>query len=392
MPKLGLTMKSGKIAKWFKKEGEKVEQGESLLKIETDKIVIDVKSPDSGILRKVIVPHGATVPVLEKIAIIAEPDEEIPEEVLAYEEEKVDLPEREEVVAKEKLPARLLGDRKPRITPVARKLAEEHQIDILKIHGSGPSGRIVKVDILKAIEEAAMLVQEGAKVAKVVEMSTMRNTIAERMTKSHLTAAQVTMTAEVDMTEAASLLKKFASEIEKSIGVRLSFTDIIIKAVAEALKEHPILNATLEDSQIKIFEDIHIGFALALEEGLVVPVIRHARRSLREIARTRVELTRRAREGTLTLEEIRGSTFTVTNLGMFGIDVFTPIINPPEVAIMGIGRILDKPVVVEGQIVIKKMMPLSLTVDHRVVDGVPAAKFLQRIVQILKNPHFLFVQ
>lgn len=223
--------------------------------------------------------------------------------------------------------------------------------------------------------------------AKVIPMTTIRKTIAERMKQSHLTAVHVTITTEVNMTEAAKFRKKLLSEIEIDANACMSYTDILVKAVAEALKEHRIVNSRLEGERIKILEDINVGVAIATESGLVVPVIHNAdKKSLTEIALVTKELIEKARKGTLTLKEVIGGTFTVTNLGMLGVDTFTPIINPPESAILGVGRIVERPVVVDGQIVARLMMPLSLSFDHRVIDGAIAAQFLQTLRQILENP------
>lgn len=222
-------------------------------------------------------------------------------------------------------------------------------------------------------------------------MTTMRKEISKRLLSSHLTSVPVTITMEVDMTEAVKLRQKILSEMEENGGVRVSFTDLMIKAVAEAIKSYSIINSTLEGDQIKIFEDVHIGVAVALEKGLIVPVVRDVdKKTLVEIASTRLELVEKARKETLSLSEVTGGTFTITNLGMYGVDVFTPIINPPQAAILGVGRIVEKPVVRDGKIIIRSVMTMSLTHDHRITDGGIAAKFLQRIKQILENPSQLF--
>jgi len=396
MPRLGLTMKKGTIGKWFKKEGERIEKDEPLFEVETEKITKKIEASGSGILRKIIAPQGSTVPVAEIIAVIAEPDEELPEEILMLERVKRVVPEAVKVKEQVK-PLEVVARReRVRISPLAKKLAEEHGIDVAKIRGSGPGGRIVKQDVLKAVEEAkavpAPLVFEPAKVAKVIPLTTMRKRIAERLTGSHLTAVHVTATTEVDMTETIKLRQALLREGEKTTGAHVSITDIIVKAVAKALREHPIMNSTLEEDQIKIFENIHMGVAVALESGLMVPVVRDAdKKSLAEISLATRELAEKARQGTISLDEVTGSTFTITNLGMFGVDTFTPIINPPETGILGAGRIVERPIAVNGEIVVRSMMPLSLSFDHRVVDGALAAQFLQRVKQILENPFLLFI-
>jgi len=392
MPKLGLTMQKGAVGKWFKKEGEKVEKGELLFEVETEKITKKIEAPASGVLRKIIVPEKGVVPVSALIGFIGGPDEPLPEIAPPVLEAPGAVPEKVPEVKEVAKPVVEIP-KEIKISPIARKLAEEQGIDVTKIQGTGPGGRIVKEDVLRAVEEAKVapppVVVERV---KVKPMSIIRKVVAERLSKSHLTAVHVTITTEVDMTETVKLRTSILQEIEKAAGVRVSYTDIIVKAVTKALKEYPIMNSTLEGDKIKISEDIHMGFAVALEEGLIVPVIRDAdKKSLIEIALAAKELSEKAREGTISIDEAMGSTFTVTNLGMFGAEIFTPIINPPETAILGVGRIVEKPAVKDGQIVVRSMMLLSLSFDHRVVDGAPAAQFLQRVKQILENPYLLIV-
>jgi pyruvate dehydrogenase E2 component (dihydrolipoamide acetyltransferase) len=214
----------------------------------------------------------------------------------------------------------------------------------------------------------------------------MRQTIAERMTQSLHTMAQLTIHTEVDATDLVRLREQLKEEFD------LTYTDLLIKAVAKALKAHPILNAALVGDEIHLLQEIHIGMAVALEDGLLVPVVRDAdKKTLQEIAQETRRLAQGAREGTLTVDEVTGSTFTVTNLGAYGVDGFTPIINPPEVAILGVGRIVDKPAIHDGQIVRRSIMMLSLTIDHRIVDGAPGAQFLRTVKQLLESPYRLLV-
>jgi pyruvate dehydrogenase E2 component (dihydrolipoamide acetyltransferase) len=218
----------------------------------------------------------------------------------------------------------------------------------------------------------------------------MRRVTAERLSQSHLTAAHVTITNEVDVTEMVKLRQAMLQDIQKTAGVRISYNDMIVRAVAKALREHPSLNATLEGEEVKMFQDIHMGVAITLEQGLMVLVIRDAdKKSLVEISVATKELAERAKQGTSSFDDVSGSTFTITNLGMFGAEIFTPIINPPECAILGVGRIVEKPAVIGGQIVVRSMMHLNLSFDHRIVDGAPAAEFMQRVKEILENPNQL---
>jgi pyruvate dehydrogenase E2 component (dihydrolipoamide acetyltransferase) len=272
-------------------------------------------------------------------------------------------------------------------SPMAKRLAREHGIDLAEVTGTGPGGRVTEKDVrafIEAREKAPPL--EEALPARVIPFVGMRQMIAERMTQSLQTMAQVTLHTEVDATELVKLREQLKQEFD------LTYTDLVIKAVAKALREHPLLNATLVGDEIHLLEEIHIGMAVALEDGLLVPVVRDAdKKSVQEIAWETRRLAQGAREGTLTVDEVTGSTFTVTNLGAYGVDGFTPIINPPEVAILGVGRIMEKPAIHEGQIVRRSTMVLSLTIDHRIVDGAPGAEFLRTVRQILESPYRLLL-
>jgi len=388
LPKLTWTMEEGLIGEWLKKEGEMVEKGEPLCEIETEKTVDTIEAPESGILRKIVVPANTTVPVNQVIAIIAGPEEEISEvgKVIEDVEKAAIKPEVVEMEAEK--PTERVMEERIRISPLARKLAEEHKIDITKIEGTGPDGRIVKEDVLKAIEEARAIPAPAVEKAKVIPLTGMRKTIAKRLAYSAQTAVHVPITAEVDVSETVKFYENLGPEVEEKAKTRLSYTDILVKAVAKALREHPMVNSILEGEQIRLMDNINIGIAVALEEGLIVPVIREAdKKSIFEIAAARKELVEKARQGKLLTRETTDGTFTISNLGMFGVDTFAPIINPPESAILGVGRIVKKPVVVNDQITIRSVMTLTLVFDHRVIDGAQAARFLQSINQILENPY-----
>jgi len=387
VPMLGWTMKEGLIVRWLKREGDSVEKGEPLFVLETEKAINEIEAPASGILRKILIPEGYVVPVSETVAIIAEANEEIPEFEKLIERAKEIMGEAKKPVGEklekvaieetEQLQARI------KISPAARKLAEEYKIDITKVVGTGPEGRITRKDVLMAVEKRKLM----PRIKQVIPMTAMRKTIAERLAYSYRTAVHASVGMEVDMSEILKLREKLAPEIEKMANVHLSLTDIFVKVVATALKEYPLLNAAMEDDKIKIFEDINIGVATAIEGGLVVPVIRNAdKKSLAEIAIVRKELTQRAKDGKLSIDDMTGSTFTISNMGMFGVTSGMSIINPPEVAILSIGAIVEKPVVYEGKIAIKPMMGIGLSFDHRVIDGATAAMFLQRIKKELEHP------
>jgi pyruvate dehydrogenase E2 component (dihydrolipoamide acetyltransferase) len=371
MPRLSLTMKTGTVVQWFKKEGDAVQKGEPLVEVLSEKVTYDVEAPETGLLAKVLALEGMDVPVAQAIGIIAAVGEPISEvevtQALASEETAPveEEPQPEELV--EKLEERVAA------SPAAKRLAREHDVDLAKVLGTGPEGRIVEEDVKRFIEGVSI----GPRVREVVPLTGIRKTTAERLSHSFRTAPHSTVIMQVDVTNAV----KFREEAQ------VSYTDVLVKAVAQALKEHPIINSSLDGDQIKVFEDINVGVAVATEKGLVVPVVHNAdQKSLSEIASTLKELVEKAKEGKLTKEDLTGGTFTVTNLGMYGVDFFIPIINPPETAILGVGRIVEKPSVVNKSVVVKPIMNLSLAYDHRVVDGAPAAQFLQRVKQLLENP------
>jgi len=383
MPKMGQTMERGKIIKWLKKDGEEVRRGDPLLEIETDKTTIEVEARESGIL-KIIAEEGEEVPIATTIAYIVKEGETIPEG-----KEPKKTPEKAEATAVKRVKA----------SPLARKIAEEKGIDLTKVQGTGPGGRITKNDVLAYLErEAKAASAEKASMEstlpeyEVVPMSSMRRAIARKMVESKTYAPHFYVTVQVDMTEAVRMRENLIPLFEAKKGVRLSFTHLLIKAVASALEKYPQLNATFEEDEIRIWKDVNIGIAVSLEDGLIVPVLRGANKlDLFEIASQASELATKAREKRLREDEFSGGTFTLSNMGAVGVDSFIAIINIPETAILATGRISDKPAVVDGELTIRKMMNMTLSADHRVVDGVTAAKFLQEIKRLLESPYLLVV-
>jgi len=362
MPKLSLTMKEGTVGKWYKKSGESVEKGEPIVEIISEKAAYDLEAPASGILRKILVEEGVDAPVDAVLAVITAPDEEYSEK-----EEKIEKPREISEEAEERVLA----------SPAAKRLAREHGIDLSKIVGSGPDGRIVEEDVRKVIEASK---EFQPKVKEIVRLSGFRKTSAERVSTSYKTAPHSTVAMEVDVSKAEDLHEK----------LQVSYTAILVKAVAKALAENPTINSTFEADNIKIFSDINIGVAVATNYGLAVPVVHNAdKKSLREIDTSIRELSEKAKQEKLTREEVSGGTFTITNLGMYEVDFFIPIINPPEAAILGVGRIVEKPVAVDGRVEVKPIMTLSLSYDHRIVDGAPAATFLKTIKYYLEEPEKL---
>jgi pyruvate dehydrogenase E2 component (dihydrolipoamide acetyltransferase) len=357
MPKLSLTMKEGTVGKWYKKEGDTVEKGEPIVEIISEKATYDLEAPSSGTLRKILIEGGVDAPVNAVLAVITSPSEAFSEtEILAEAPQKVEEAEK-----------RVLA------SPSAKRLAREHEIDLSLVKGSGPEGRIVEDDVRRFMEEAR---GTRPKIRETIPLTGFKKTSAERVSLSFRTAPHSTIMMEVDVSKAEGIHEK----------LDVSYTAILVEAVAKALLEQPLINSTLDGNQIKIFEDVNVGLAVATEHGLVVPVIHNAdRKSLKEIDTAIKELTEKARRGKLAKEELAGGTFTVTNLGMYGVEFFTPIINPPEAAILGVGKITEKPVAVDGKVEVKPMIMLSLSYDHRIVDGAPAAGFLLKVKEKIEN-------
>lgn len=358
MPRLSLTMKEGTVGKWYKKEGQTVEKGEAIVEVVSEKATYDLEAPSSGVLRRVLVQEGVDVPVNAVIAVITAPDESYTETSATSE-----MQETIEVEGGMRVPA----------SPAAKRLARERGIDLSAVTGSGPEGRVAEEDVQHFIEQKA---GNTPKVKQILPLSGYKKTTAERLSISFKTAPHSTVVMETDVSKAADLHEK----------THISYTAIIVKAAAEALSEFPLMNSTLEGDSIKVYEDVNVGVAVATENGLIVPVIHNAdKKPLKEIDVAIRGLTERAHQTRLTREDLTGGTFTVTNLGMFDVDFFTPIINPPEAAILGIGKITQKPVAVNAKIEIKPVLVLSLSYDHRIVDGAPAAQFLQRIIQEIEK-------
>ncbi|MBE3100843.1 MAG: 2-oxo acid dehydrogenase subunit E2 [Firmicutes bacterium] len=399
MPKLGLTMESGKIEKWHKKEGDKVKAGEVLFEVMTDKVTIEVESYDSGILRKILRAEGEEVPVTEVVAYIGEEDEEIPQaelELATEDKKKVEVKKAEEAAEKVKEVSGISGEG-VKISPLARKTAKEIGIDYKseRIAGSGPGGRIVKEDIIayskkkgKARkEEAAPVTTTGIAIKSSSPLEGIRKVIAERMSYSRSNIPHIVLNAKADATQLIVLREKFKEKILKKHGIKITYTDFILKSTAAALRENLEVNSTFSDGNYIIYDDVNVGVAVSLEEGLIVPIIFNCDKlEILNIAKKRIELVGKAREGKLSLEEISNGTFTVTNLGMYGIRSFSPIINPPQAAILAVGEIYTEPAVVNGKIKPESFMDLSVSCDHRIIDGRIGAKFLRRIAELIENP------
>jgi len=397
MPKMGQTMEKGKVIKWLKKEGERVERGEPLLEIETDKTTIEVEARGSGILRRILAQEGEESPILTVIGYIAKEDEPLPEVRTIVAETSLVAGMKAEAPKVKEEPEVVEEAARLKASPLAKKIAEEKRVDLTKVPGTGPGGRITKDDVLAYLEgkpEAPTVQEAPAEVPvsefHVMPMSSMRKAIAQKMALSKTHVPHFYVGTEVDMTEAAKIRENLISAFEAKTGVRLSFTHLLVKAVAMALEEFPQLNSTFEGESIRLWKYVNIGIAVSLDDGLIVPVLRRANEmSLLKIASEADRLIAKAREKKLREEEFTGGTFTVSNMGTLDIESFTAIINMPETAILAVGKIADKPAVLNRQITVRKMMTATLSADHRVVDGVLAAKFLQKVKKLLESPHSL---
>lgn len=430
MPKAGMAMEEGTVLEWFKKEGDYVEAGEAILLIETDKVSMEVEAETSGTIIKIIGKPGEVLPVFTVIGYIGEKGEIVEDKT---EDKKVDTEVKEETKKPdeiEKTPTPIVNNtEKVRATPASRRIAKEKNVDLNNVNGTGPNGRVQASDIedymdskseIKATPLAERIAKDkeidlnnitgsgfNGKIRKddleaitskeqlkgrIIPLKGMRKIIADRMSESYYTAPTVTLNIEVDMTNSISLRKQIIETIKTKTGKKISFNDIIIKATALALKDVDIVNSSFTSEGIVVHENINIAIAVGLDDGLLTPVIRDVdKKSLSQIVVEAKDLQERTISGKLNPDELTGSTFTISNLGMYNITSFNPIINQPNIAILGVCAIQDKMVVIDKEPQIRPMMTLCVTLDHRVIDGVPGAKFLNRIKEILENPWEMLV-
>jgi pyruvate dehydrogenase E2 component (dihydrolipoamide acetyltransferase) len=427
MPKMSETMEEGVVVKWLKREGDRVATGDALAEIETDKAVLELEATTPGVLRQIVAQEDSKVPVGQLIAVIGAADEDIsplvvgpaspsaqispslttppaamPTATPAMASPTVAPPARREAATRERIDA----------SPLARRMAEETGTDIAQVRGTGPGGRVVKRDIEAFLaqprsqpsqqptppmapspaaaaapipHDAAAQLETGALGYVEQELNMMRKTIARRMALSKTTVPHFYLTTEIDMARAISL-RQSLNELAAD-DARISFNDMIVKAVANALRQFPRLNVSYADDKLRQHQHVHISMAVAIDEGLIAPVIRDCdRKSLGEIARASKELTERARARRLKPEDYTGGTFSISNLGMYDVEDFGAIINPPEAAILAVGAIKEQAVVVDGQLGIGQRMKLTLSCDHRAVDGATAAQFLQIVKRLLEHP------
>jgi len=376
MPRMDIDMEKGSVVEWMKQEDEAVAEGEPVVKIMSEKVTYEVPSPASGTLHRIIALAGKEVPIGQVLGILREQGDTQQELEASVNEAllRPAEPERKETEKERRLAPPPLRREPARIvaSPVAKRLAEEHGIDLTGVVGTGPDGRITREDVLRLVEEASQF-------SETIPLTGVKRTVAERMAESFRVAPHAIITMDVDMSHAVDLRKRLQER-----GVSVSYNALFLKAAASALREFPLLNSTLKGEEIKVWKAINICLAVDIPSGLVAPVIKDAdQRSLVELTRAVEELAAKAKEDRLTAEDTKGGTFTITNLGMLGVDQFQPIINPPQAAILAVGRISQRPVVEGEAIVVKPVATLSLAFDHRIVDGAPAARFLSRLREIL---------
>lgn len=409
MPKLGQTMTEGLIVEWRKKEGDPVKKGEILFVLETDKVTYEVEAPEDGTLGRILVKEQQTVPVGAVVATLLKPGESAAEAAAApapATREEAAPPASSPAAASPAAPAPSAAPAgvQAKATPLAKKLAREFGIDLTAVAGSGPGGRILREDV-----EAARAAGIGRSAAvpsvptpipppppdtpaadageRLVPLTGMRRTIARRMLQSKQEAAQAYMGNTVDATKLKECREALLPVVEAKHGVRLTVTDLMMKITGAALREHPVINTRWTDGGILYLAEVHMGLAMALDGGLIVPVIRDINaKSLGRIAQERTAYIRKGRTNSFLPDDIQGSTFTLSAMGMFGLEQFTAILNQPENAILGVAAILDKPAAVNGQVVIRPMMNITLTYDHRTIDGAEAGKFMRTLKAFIEDP------
>jgi pyruvate dehydrogenase E2 component (dihydrolipoamide acetyltransferase) len=382
MPQVGQDIKTAVIVEWFKKENDPVQKGDIIATVESDKAAFDVEAYESGVLLKILYPRGQEIEVLTPIAYIGRPGESIEQPQSATQSTtqsaKDDSPSPPAPTQQTQRETELAA------SPSARRLARERGIDLEAITGTGPGGRITKKDVLEAIssQDTRRQVQSASEEDEVVPFSPMRTRIAERLTRSTQTIPHFHLFTDVDMTETSVWRRRFSDRS----GIKITVTDMVVKAAALALAEYPKMNAHVQASKIILKKQVNVGVAVPLKDGLAVPVIAGAdKKDIAEISHESRQNAEAIRAGKLLSNAT--SSFTVSNLGMYAVDMFLPIINPPECAILAVGRAVERPAVVGGQLGVRRIMTMTLACDHRAVDGTYAAQFLERIKQYLENPN-----
>ena len=404
MPQMGYDMREGTVVRWRKQEGEDVSRGEVIAEIETDKATVEMEAYSTGVLGRIVVEEGRTVPVGELIAVITDPGESIPSveeltgrpgsagEAPPVEATQSAVPAPAPTTAPQDVPVAATpapADGEVRATPIARRLAREKGLNLAQITGTGPGGRITEADVL-GYEQQAKTAAPPAQAAVSapggrVELSRMRRAIARVTVQSKREAPHFYITSEIDMSEAMAFRRQVNDALQD--GTRVSVNDLVIRAATMTLEKFPSFNASFQDDYIQLHSEINIGFAVAMEDGLIVPVLGNCGgKSLAEVAKASSDLIERAQGGTLRAEEYTGSTFSISNMGMFDVDSFAAIIFPPNAAVLAVATVKEQPVVRDGQVAIAQIMKATISVDHRVADGAEGAQFLMELKRHLEHP------
>ncbi len=411
IPKMGQRMTEGTVVTWFKQEGEAVKKGEPLYELMTDKAALEIESPEDGIVARILVAEGTECAIGTPVAIISSEGENVSAVLADLQTQAAGRNEADESgaretigkVSTESVKAEAAG-RAERIaaSPKAKRLARQLGVDIARVKGTGLGGRVTDKDVqgyaaaqastpgeVAVTTPSPAAASSGQPGLQAIPLAGRRKIIAARMAESARTYASVMLSREVDFTRLQQLVGSLRAELEAD-GLHLTLTDLVVVALTRVLQKHPELNSSLGEQGFSIHGDINIGIAVDTPEGLIVPVIKNAQAmGLRQLVRERTRIVDAARSGRIHLADLEGGTFTVTNLGQFGVDAFSPLINPPETAILGIGRVISRPWVVEGAIAVRQVGYLSLVFDHRVVDGAPAARFLTDMAHFIEEPYRL---
>lgn len=388
MPKLGMAMKEGIITNWNIKVGDNVAKGELIASINSEKIETEIEAPADGTVLDIAVSEDEGVPPGTVICYIGKPNEKVEMQESTHVVEEKTFNIEVQNVQNQEPNGKEVAKQRIKISPVAKKIAKSENLDIKVLVGTGPGGRITKADVLKALEVRGIVPEiSEQEESNVIPVTGMRKAIANRMHASLQNSAQLTLTMKVDVTDLVALHKEIAKVVQKRYDNKLTITDFVSRAAVLALGEHKEMNSAYIDDAIHQFEHVHLGMAVALEKGLIVPAIRFANNlSLVELSKEIKNVAQKARAGSLSSDNMHGTTFTISNLGSFGIEYFTPVLNTPETGILGIGAIEHVPVYKGKKLKKGSMLPLSLTFDHRVLDGAPAAAFLRTIKHYLEEP------
>jgi pyruvate dehydrogenase E2 component (dihydrolipoamide acetyltransferase) len=386
MPALEMAQETGKLVSWLKKEGDKVSKGDLLLEIETDKAVMEVEATADGVLGGITGEVGTDIPVGQTIAWILKPGEDVPAETIPNPPAVAATVAEATHNSNETSTQEVTSGSSARVSPKARRLAKENGIDLNSLEGSGDGGEILASDIQALIDGGDKDSQAGA--FQHESLSSIGRLMAERTVQSWTTVPHFFLQREVDATALNSLRAALGPEVEQSSGVKLTHTDILVALVARALARHPRVNASWIEYGIRLNSDVNVSIAMAVQDGVVAPVVHNANTAtLGEIAKQRRELTDRAKAGRLRPTDFAGGTFTVSNLGMFHIDSFCAIITPPQAAILAVGQIVDRVVAIDGVIVVRPIFSLTISCDHRVLDGAKAATFLHDLAESIREPN-----